>query len=164
MAHGTDKLLSNSCALDLSTEEAGNRSPDQHTGITELETRKQHVLLSRVLQKPLLPTRQRHCFYLSCPPSLLIQLQVLFGQSCIFTLHLLQLDLLFRKSSYYYTKALCLTPSDYSAEQLHCSCFLMVQDAGGMLLEGWEATVSSSAQIEPSPGQDDGDGQDLDDL
>lgn len=37
LTHGTDKWLSNSCALDLSREEAGNRSPDQHMTITELE-------------------------------------------------------------------------------------------------------------------------------
>lgn len=113
------------------------------------------MFFSAVLQKPMLPTSRRHCFYLSCPPSLLIQLQVLFSQSCIFTLHLLQLDLLSRKSRNY-TKALCPIPPDCPAEQLHCSCFLMVQDAGGMLLEGWEATVSSSVQTQPSPELDDG--------
>lgn len=96
----------------------------------------------------MMPACQRHCFYLSCPPRLLVQLQVLFGQSCIFILHLLQLDLLSRKSRNY-TKVLCVTPLDYPAEQLHCSCFLIVQDAGGMLLNGREATVSNTAPTEP---------------
>lgn len=150
LTHGTDKWLSNSCALYLSRKEGGNRSPDQHMTITELETWEQHVLLSRILQKPVLPTTQRHCFYLSCPSSLLIQLQVLFGQSCIFTLHLLQLDLLSRKSRYY-TKALCLIPPDCPAEQLHCSCFLMVQDAGGMLLEDWEANSKQHCSNRTQP-------------
>lgn len=39
-------------------------------------------------------TNKNTAFYLSCPSGLLIQLQVLLGQSCIFTLYLLQLDLL----------------------------------------------------------------------
>ena len=100
-------------------------------------------------------TKKDTAFYLSCPSSLLVQLQVLFSQSCIFTLYLLQLDLLSRKSGHYYTKALRLTPPNYSAEQLRCSCWLMVQDADGMLLERWKATVCSTAQADTSPVPDD---------
>lgn len=49
----------------------------------------------KVLQKAMSHLANKStAFYLSCPSGLLIQLQVLLGQSCIFTLYLLQLDLL----------------------------------------------------------------------
>lgn len=100
------------------------------------------------------PSDKDTAFYLSCPFSLLVQLQVLFGQSCIFTLHLLQLDLLSRKSRHYYTKAHRLTPPNFSADQLHCFSWLMVQDADGMLPEKWKATACSTTEADTSPVPD----------
>lgn len=108
----------------------------------------------KVLRKVMLHlTNKNTAFYLSCPSSLLIQLQVLFSQSCIFTLYLLQLDLLSRNSRCYHSKVLRLTPPPFSA-WLHCSCWLMVQDAGRILLEQWKVTVCSTAQADTSPISD----------
>lgn len=101
----------------------GQGNTDAYTTSTQLATWKRSGLVSSPQQNST-EANAPSALYLSCPSSLLIQLQVLFGQSCIFTLYLLQLDLLSRKSRCYYTTALRVTPPNHFAEQLRCSCWL----------------------------------------